>query len=50
MRGILKKRLLALGMSCAVAAGAMAPCTLSVRAEEAPGGSKKYTFTPPARP
>lgn len=46
MRGILKKRLLALGMSCAVAAGAMAPCTLSVRAEEAPGGSKKYTFTP----
>lgn len=44
MRGILKKRLLALGMSCVVAAGAVAAGTMPVRAEE--GGSAKYTFEP----
>lgn len=45
MGGILKKRLLALGMSCVVA-GAMAPGTLPTRAEESSGGSAKYSFTP----
>lgn len=46
MRGILKKRLLALGMSCVVAAGAMTVDTLAVRAEQDSGGSAKYTFEP----
>ena len=45
MRGILRRRLLALGMSCMVAVGAMAADILPVRAEPS-GGGVKYTFTP----
>lgn len=45
MRGILRRRLLALGMSCMVAVGAMAADILPARAEPS-GGGIKYTFTP----
>lgn len=46
MKGVLKRRLLAIGISFVVAAGAMAAGTLPVHAEESSGGAKKYSFTP----